>query len=1251
MRVARLRWLKVRIFSSEGTAPAADRPAPRSTSETTGGPGRRSFGSINRGGGIVRGTVVTLLASVVATTSLVGVLATAASAATTTPVSMDLSSGTFGPQGNTPRALPATTTPGLTGTENETTGAISTATLTIPPQPEKNTGTSETISIYEATPKSAKATINTQGNVTVADTLYYEVHITSPLTEQCVTVSPGHVLLTSTSPYNPTTQDVDLSATNFTIPAFSATNCGLASGTVTKRFSGSVGNVLTLDLHGALTVPPPATPTTTTLTANPATVLAGQTVTLSAKISGTNATSPTTGPTGTMTFFNGTTALATEQVTTTTVTYETTTLPAGTDRLSAVYSGGNGFKGSTSADLTYIVVPAPSLTFDLPSSVATGDATPTPFTLVIANPADGRTWTNLYLKLRLSGIRGLTGPNAMLQYQDSANAWCTPPGWGGSGIVVGFFLGAGTTCTPTYPASFALAKDSSLTVHLRIAYPNATLQGLPYGGTQTVTGILSTGTCSATPTTPTTVGCSTVAPLTGSAAPVGSGSYTLLMTGGPVASKVRDVAPRPVTSTVAKTFNIGMKAEVGPVSFTGTGGSTGLPAPTGKVTYGVDGKTVLSATLVPGPKYTSETALQVFDTATLSVGKHKVTESYSGNQFYSPSLLSVTVTVAPQPAGTAFSCTLAGIVIAQLPAYISATGTVPTSVIAKTGSLSASNISVTVTIDPVEGFTQYNLPTQTPATLGFSPTGTNAKAGPITFTGVTGRKTGVVGTWTGLSTSVPVSPTATPGTTIAVGENSLYFVGGLFGSLGVTCTPAVSSVSAPIGSSTVAGTNLAASPASPAPAGSPVTLTATVYPTPTGASPASHVTFFEGSQNIGSATVAKTGPAIGTASLTIQTGLAIGAYTFHANWSGTTTVPANTSATISYAAVAAAPVVTTQPANQKVAAGQAAVFKAAASGAPTPTVQWQVSTDGGKTWGTVAGGTATSLSVTAASADSGSEYRAVFTNSGGTATSSAATLTVQSTTGNIVPTPVSGYHLVASNGSVYSYGGAPFYGSMGGQTLNKPIVGTATTPGDGGYWLVASDGGIFSFGNAAFYGSMGGKPLNQPIVGMASTFDGKGYWEVASDGGIFAFGDAAFYGSMGGKTLNQPIVGIAATPDGKGYWEVASDGGIFAFGDAQFYGSTGSLTLNKPIVGVASTNNGAGYWLVAADGGVFAFGNAGFHGTVAGTTSASIVSLVPTGDNGGYWETASNGQVFQFGDATSAGTALTQTATIVAMSD
>ncbi len=88
------------------------------------------------------------------------------------------------------------------------------------------------------------------------------------------------------------------------------------------------------------------------------------------------------------------------------------------------------------------------------------------------------------------------------------------------------------------------------------------------------------------------------------------------------------------------------------------------------------------------------------------------------------------------------------------------------------------------------------------------------------------------------------------------------------------------------------------------------------------------------------------------------------------------------------------------------------------------------------------------------------------------------------------------------------------------------LASASTVPG---YEMVASDGGIFTFGDAGFYGSMGGHPLNKPIVGIASTPDGKGYWEVASDGGIFTFGDAGFYGSMGGHPLNKPIVGIAST--------------------------------------------------------------------------------------------------------------------------
>jgi hypothetical protein len=55
----------------------------------------------------------------------------------------------------------------------------------------------------------------------------------------------------------------------------------------------------------------------------------------------------------------------------------------------------------------------------------------------------------------------------------------------------------------------------------------------------------------------------------------------------------------------------------------------------------------------------------------------------------------------------------------------------------------------------------------------------------------------------------------------------------------------------------------------------------------------------------------------------------------------------------------------------------------------------------------------------------------------------------------------------------------------------------AATPDGGGYWLVASDGGIFSFGDAHFFGSTGSIHLNKPMFGMAATPDGGGYTLVA----------------------------------------------------------------------------------------------------------------------------------------------------------
>ncbi|MGX5697344.1 putative Ig domain-containing protein [Agromyces soli] len=86
-----------------------------------------------------------------------------------------------------------------------------------------------------------------------------------------------------------------------------------------------------------------------------------------------------------------------------------------------------------------------------------------------------------------------------------------------------------------------------------------------------------------------------------------------------------------------------------------------------------------------------------------------------------------------------------------------------------------------------------------------------------------------------------------------------------------------------------------------------------------------------------------------------------------------------------------APVVTGQPAAQSAIAGDEVAFTATASGYPMPGVQWQ--RFDGTSWADVPGATSTTLSFTAALADDGTDYRAVFTGAG-VATSDPAVLAV-----------------------------------------------------------------------------------------------------------------------------------------------------------------------------------------------------------------------------------------------------------------
>ena len=190
--------------------------------------------------------------------------------------------------------------------------------------------------------------------------------------------------------------------------------------------------------------------------------------------------------------------------------------------------------------------------------------------------------------------------------------------------------------------------------------------------------------------------------------------------------------------------------------------------------------------------------------------------------------------------------------------------------------------------------------------------------------------------------------------------------------------------------------------------------------------------------------------------------------------------------------------------------------------------------------------------------------------------------------------------------------------------------------------MVASDGGMFSFGDARFFGSTGAMRLNKPIVGMAPTPSGEGYWLVASDGGIFSFGDARFFGSTGAIRLNKPIVGMAPTPSGQGYWLVASDGGIFSFGDARFYGSTGAIRLAKPISGMAATRTGQRVLAGGLRRRRLLLRRRRLPGAAPERPARpkgprSVVTMVPTPTGAGYWQAAASGELLAFGDAPALG--------------
>jgi hypothetical protein len=126
------------------------------------------------------------------------------------------------------------------------------------------------------------------------------------------------------------------------------------------------------------------------------------------------------------------------------------------------------------------------------------------------------------------------------------------------------------------------------------------------------------------------------------------------------------------------------------------------------------------------------------------------------------------------------------------------------------------------------------------------------------------------------------------------------------------------------------------------------------------------------------------------------------------------------------------PVITPAPGNQTVAAGLPATFASGATGSPAPSLQWQIMPVGNLTWanitdtGNYSGFTSANLTVSHPTlAMSGDQFQLVATNSAGTVTSAAVTLTVTTDAPTITLQPQNTAALVGKSASFTVVATAP----------------------------------------------------------------------------------------------------------------------------------------------------------------------------------------------------------------------------------
>jgi alpha-tubulin suppressor-like RCC1 family protein len=248
---------------------------------------------------------------------------------------------------------------------------------------------------------------------------------------------------------------------------------------------------------------------------------------------------------------------------------------------------------------------------------------------------------------------------------------------------------------------------------------------------------------------------------------------------------------------------------------------------------------------------------------------------------------------------------------------------------------------------------------------------------------------------------------------------------------------------------------------------------------------------------------------------------------FRAIFTNATLPTPTNAATLTVNPTPAYPVYVSHPASQSVAVGATATFSVSVTGTPAPSLQWQVSTDGGATWTDIPGATGSSYTTPATSSgDNGKLYQVVATNASGTAYSASATLTVSASLALLPYGKISALNAhvcaISGGGAIYCWGNGA-NGELGYGTAeysSRPVRATGITNAE----FVSAGGNstcaIHSGGQLSCWGFMNDSlsPSSMGVSNAAWVSVGMNHaCYVNTSGEIWCWGSNT-YGQLGDAT-------------------------------------------------------------------------------------------------------------------------------------